>query len=137
MLDYILPVETCIISNAVEESKDEVYNYAIVLCYYAALILEFTDAWSEGDGECTLSCWKVFLLHFYSQRRTKYALCLQLQLATLSPHLVHHLTWGRFVNTCGTAGHNIHCDLHNGHINKTFKEIIGNMGAIFMEEAST
>ena len=33
-----------------------------------------------------------------------------------------------------TAGH---CDLHNEHINKVFKEIIGNMGANFTEEAST
>ena len=114
--DYILPVETCIIGNAVEESGDAVYKYAIVLRHYAALVLEFTDAGNEGDGEHILRCWRVFLLHFYCQRRTKdalEALCLQFLLATLSPDLVHHLTWGRLVNTCGTTGHNIPCNLHN------------------------
>ena len=140
VVNHLLPIETCVLGNAVEESGDAVYNYAIVLCHYAALVLEFTDAWSEGDGVRVLRCWKVFLFHFHSQRRTKYALealCLQFQLATLPPDLVHHLTWGRFINTHGTAGHNIPCDLHNEHINKIFKDIIGNMGANFTEEAST
>ena len=35
-----------------KESKDGVYNYARVLCHYAALVAKFTDAWSEGVGYC-------------------------------------------------------------------------------------
>lgn len=80
------------------------------------------------------------MLHFYAERRTKYTievLRLQLQLATLSPDLVHQLIWGRFVNTHGGPGMNIPCDLHNEHINKFFKEVISNMGANFTEAAST
>ena len=80
------------------------------------------------------------MLHFHADRRTKYALealRLQFQLATLSPDLVHQLTWGRFINTHGGLGHNIPCDLHNEHVNRLFKEIVGNMGANFTEQAST
>lgn len=116
------------------------YSYARVLCHFAALVSEFTDAWGEGDGERVLRCWKIFMLHFHAERRTKYALealRLQLQLATLSPDLVHQLTWGRFVNTHGGPGMNIPCDLHNEHVNKLFKEVIHNMGANFTEAATT
>lgn len=45
--------------------------------------------------------------------------------------------WDRFVNSRGGAGHNIPCDLHNEHVNKIFKGIIGNMGATFTEQATT
>ena len=54
------------------ETDDGVYNYARDLCHFAALVLEFTDAWSEGDGERVLWCWKIFMLHFHTERRTKY-----------------------------------------------------------------
>jgi len=33
----------------------------------------------------------------------------------------------------GGPGNNIHCDLHNEHLNKLFKEIIANMGSNFTE----
>jgi len=62
------------------------------------------------------------------------ALRIQIQLA---PHLVHQLTWDRFLSSHGGAGHNIPCDLHNEHINKWFKEVIRNMGANYTEIAST
>ena len=82
----------------------------------------------------------MLLLHFFAGRRTKYALealRIQVQLATLSPHMVHQLTWGRFVNTHGGNGRNIPCDLHNEHVNKQFKGIIRNMGANFTKTEST
>ena len=63
----------------------------------STMVSEFTNAWSEGDGERVLWCWNIFMLHFHAERRTKYALealRLQLQLVTLSPDLVHQLTWG-------------------------------------------
>ncbi len=94
----------------------------------------------EGDGPRILRCWKIFMLHFHAERRTKYsleALVLQFQLASLPPDLVHQLTWGRFVNTHGGPGRNIPCDLHNEHINRLFKEMVGNMGANFTPESST
>ena len=101
---------------------------------------EFTDAWSEGDGPRILRCWKVMMLHFYANRNTKYALealRLQFDLASLPPSLVHQLTWGRTVNTHGGSGRNLPCDLHNEHVNRHFKEIIGDMGANFTKESIT
>ena len=53
---------------------DGVYNYARTMCHHASLVMEFTDAWAEGDGERVVRCWRFFLLHFYSGGRTKYAL---------------------------------------------------------------
>ncbi len=55
----------------VEDSNDRVHNYSRVLCHLASLAMEFTDAWSEGDGVRALQYWQVLLLHL---RRTKYAL---------------------------------------------------------------
>ena len=133
-------IPEAVLGQPMKETDDGVYNYARVLCHFAALVLEFTDAWSEGDGKRVLRCWKIFMLHFHTERRTKYALealRLQFQLATLSPDLVHQLTWGRFVNTHGGPGMNIPCDLHNEHVNKLFKEVVSNMGANFTEAAST
>ena len=39
--------------NSTEESTDGVYNYARVLCHYGALIMEFRDAWAEGEQQRT------------------------------------------------------------------------------------
>ena len=128
----IIPV--AILRQSMKKSEDGMYGYARVLCHFAALVPEFTNAWSERDGECVFQCWKIFM---HAERRTKYALRLQLQLATPSPDLVHQLTWGRFVNTHGGPGMNIPCDLYNEHVNKLFKEVISNMGANFTEAAST
>ena len=124
--------EEALLHKPIAPTKDAAYNYAHVFCHLASLALEFKDAWSEGDGNRVLRCWKVFLLHFYSSGRTKYsweALRMQFQLVTLSPSLSHQLKWGRFVNTHGGLGRNIPCDLFNEHMNKLFKEIINNMGA--------
>ena len=128
------------LNESVADTGDGVHNYARVLCHFTALVYLFIDAWKEGDGERVVRCWKLFMLHFHAEKKTKYAieaLRLQFQLVTLQPYLVHQLMWGRFVNTHGGKGQNILCDLHNEHINKLYKEIIANMGANFTELAST
>lgn len=140
IVEELTVISDAILGNPIEDSGDGKYNYARVLCHHCSLVTEFLDGWSEGDGKRVLRCWKMFLLHFYSDRRTKYAfesLRLQFQLACLPPHLVSQLTWDRFVNTHGGTGRNIPCDLHNEHINSLFKEIIENMGANFTQQAST
>ena len=122
------------------ETKDGIYNYARVLCHHASLVVEFSNGRSNGDGPRMMRCWRIFLLHFHANKRYKYALealRIQFQLKILPPHLVHSLTWGRFINTHGGSGHNIPCDLHNEHVNKLFKNAIGCMGANFTEQAST
>ena len=136
----LLPLDEIIVGEEIKDSGDGVFNNSIVLCHFACLVLELTDAWGEGDRERVLRCWRVLLLQFSASRRTKYALealQLQFQLATLPPHLVHHLMWGRFVNTRSGVGNNIPCDLFNEHVNKLFKEVIGNMGSNFTEQSSS
>ena len=123
----------------VPEKGDGVYNYARILCHYGSLILEFRDAWHEGDGERVLRCWKLFLPHFKVAGCTKYSLeALKLQIhtgITSSPNLAHQVTWNRFVNVKGGAGNNIPCDLYNEHVNKLLKYIIGNMGSNLTESS--
>ena len=140
VVDKVTIVEESLLGSSVHSSKDHVYNYARQLCHFSSLVMEFTDAWSEGDGERIIRGWKFFLPHFFANGRTKYALQalrLQLQLMTLQPTLVHQLTWGRFVNTQGGKGHNLPCDLHNEHVNRVFKEVVANMGSNFTQSSST
>ena len=133
-------VTDALLEEKVVNTMDGVYNYSCVLCHYVALTLEFTDARAEGDGERILRCWRIFLLHFHVNGRTKYALealTLRFQLATLNPSLVHQLTWGRFINTHGGIGRNISRDLFNEHVNRIFKDAVQRMGADFTEKATT
>ena len=121
------------------ESGDGVYNYARVLCHFGGIVLEFYDAWAEGDGDRIYRCYRLLMPHFICYGHTKYALQalrFQFQVAAyLSPHLAHHIVWDRFINTRGGIGCNIPCDLHNEHVNKLIKEIVGNMGSNLTEEA--
>lgn len=133
-------ISEAFLNESVSDTGDGVHNYARVLCHFAALVYLFIDAWKEGDGERVIRCWKMFMVHFHAEKKTKYALealRLQFLLVTLQPYLVHQLMWGRFVNTHGGKGRNIPCDLHNEHINKLYKDIVANMGANFTEVAST
>lgn len=123
----------------ISETGDTKHNYARVLCHYCSLVLNFIDAWAEGDGERVFESWRLFLPHLYVSHRTKYALeALQLQFqikAVLSPHLSHHIKWDRFVNKDGGEGRNIPCDLQNEHVNKLVKEVIVHMGPNLTENA--
>ena len=131
-------VEEALLLQSMPKRDDRVNNYAHVLCHFGSIALEFKDAWQEGDGDQICRCWKVFLLHFYKNRRTKYAweaLHLQLQIHSLPPQLSSQIQWNRFVNIHGGLGHNIPCDLYNERVNKLFKEIIANMGSNMTEES--
>ena len=55
----------------IKDSGDGVFNYGIVLCHFACLVLELTDAWGESDGERVLRCWRVLLLQFFCQSQDK------------------------------------------------------------------
>lgn len=115
------------------DTTDSSYNYARVLCHYGSLVMEFRDAWSEGDGERVVRCWRLFMPHFQVAGCRKYCLQafrLQLQInVILSPNLAHQVMWHRFVNSKGGQGRNIPCDLYNEHVNKLIKLIIQNMGS--------
>ena len=104
----------------------------VFCCHFGSLVMEFRDAWAEGDGERVICCWRLFLPHFQVAGHTKYSLAafkLQLQTkATLSPNATHQVTWHRFVNSKGGIGKNIQCDLYNEHVNRLVKYIIQNQG---------
>lgn len=108
VVDRMTLVDSAFHDSGTEDNKDRVYNYARVLCHYGSLVMEFQDAWGEGDGERVLHCWKLFMPHFQADRRVKYsleALRLQFQVnAILSPNLAHQVKWHRFVNTRGGLG---------------------------------
>ena len=93
------------------------------MCHYVSLALELYDGWHNGDGIRITRYWRVLLPHFFASGNTKYtleAVRLQMQLASLPPRLVHQITWGRFVNTHSGLEHNLPCDFHNEHVNKTY-----------------
>lgn len=139
VVDEMTLIEDAYRTVGVVESGDGVYNYARILCHFCTLLMDFMDAWAEGDGERIYTGWRLFFPHLYAAHRTKYsleALRLQFQVqAVLSPHLAHHIKWDRFVNKTGGSGMNIPCDLHNEHVNKLIKEVIQHMGANLTEGA--
>ena len=130
-------IEQAYTGDDIEDLGDHMYNYARVLCHFGALVLEFTDAWAEGDGERIYRCWRLFLPHFKTTNHTKYSLeALRLQYqgkCTLSPQLAHQILWDRFVNPKAGLGHNIPCDLYNEHVNKLLKHVILSMGSNLTE----
>ena len=113
MVDRLTLVESAFVcSGELEDSGDTRYNYARVLCHFGSLVMEFRDAWAEGDSERVIRCWRLFLAHFQVAGHTKYSLAafkLQLQTkATLSPNAAHQVTWHRFVNSKGRIGKTSH-----------------------------
>ena len=86
-------IEGSFTNGAIPDNTDSIYNYARVLCHFGSLVMEFRDAWHEGDGERVLRCWKLFLPHFKVAGCTKYSLeALKLQInrgITFSPNLAH------------------------------------------------
>lgn len=53
----------------------------------------------------------------------------------LPPMLAEQLKWSWFINTHGSAGHNISCDLHMEHLNKLAKVAVEGLGANKTEKA--
>ena len=126
VVDRLTIVDSAFLSGDAE-SDDHMYNYTRVMCHYGALMIEFRDAWAEGNSERVVRCWRLFMPHFRVSGCT--------QLLVLSPNLVHQVMWHRFVNTKGGLGNNIPCDLHNEHVNKLIKTIIQNMGSNLTENS--
>lgn len=110
-----------------QDDGDTAFNYARILCHYGSLVVEFRDAWAEGDGDRILQCWKLFMPHFQMAGSSKYALeALRLQFqvgVVLSPNLAHQIKWNRFVNTKGGSGRNIPCDLTENALKKAVRSV--------------
>ena len=131
MVDKLTLIDSAfLIPGEISDSDDTCYNYG-------GLVMEFRDAWGEGDGERVICCWRLHLPHFQATGRRKYSLeafRVQLQVnASLSLYLAHQVMWHRFVNTKGGMGKTIPCDLYNEHVNRLIKHIIRNMGSNLTE----
>ena len=101
---------------------------------------EFVDAIREGDRERVIRCWRFLLALFKSAARVNYskeALNLLTQLVVLSPRQSHQLMWSRFVNIHGWTGHNVSCDIHMEHLNRTCKTAVRLLGANLTPKAIT
>ena len=71
MVDRLTLVDSAfLVPGETVDSGDTRYNYARVLCHYGSLIMEFRDAWAEGDGERELRCWRLFC-HISKQLATR------------------------------------------------------------------
>lgn len=136
IVDRLTLVDSAFLESAAPtEEVDKVFNYTRVLCHYGSLVTEFRDAWAEGDGDRSVRCMKLFMLHFKASGCALEALRLLILLKTSSPNLAHRITWHCFVNTHGGIGRNIPCDLYNEHVNKLIKLIMRNMGPYLTEES--
>ena len=134
--EYIMPSLTFDLGEAKEcddsDKKSGVQNYAMLLLSDLMIVVEFKDIVHEGDGDCMLSMWKFLLLYFRATGHTNYAyesVNLVAQASSLlSESSAHRLKWCRFVNTKGTPGHNISCDLAMEHWNRAFKQHVQTAG---------
>ena len=68
IVDSYTLVTNAFFDEPVAESGDGIHNYAHILCHFGSLMMEFTDAWAEGDGERILRCWKFFLFTLLQRR---------------------------------------------------------------------
>ena len=57
MVEQCTLIEGTHTSEQVKETGDGEYNYARVLCHFGTLVMEFRDAWAEGDGDRIFQCW--------------------------------------------------------------------------------
>ena len=121
--------------------SDSVFAYSCEVLSLGLLFLEFKDSIKLGDGDRDMRVWKYLLLIFKACGRKNYAIEALTTLTqyhiTLPPQLAEQLKWSRFINTHGTIGHNISCDLHMEHLNKVAKVAIDGLGANKSEKAIT
>ena len=139
--DSILSLRRDVLSPAPEEETaagvqdnvpttdtDGVFDYACAVVGHGLLALNMHDASRHGDGMGLYRCWKLLLLHFKADQRTKYALeafhfITQVE-ALLTPRLAHELIWNLTCNPHGGLGRNIPLDLQEEFFNRLFKDDI-------------
>ena len=136
-----IPVEPVLINTVPDPTdqnptpKDDIFDYHCGFMNMALLLRNFMDAIKEGDGERTIRCIKMFLLHFKQDGSgsTKYALEALFHMfqiiALLSPREAERIKWNRTVNNHGRSGCNVAMDLALEHGNHLIKDMIRGLGA--------
>ena len=117
----------------VKESVQDTVNLYALQVLNLWLILIFTDAIKEGDGNRVLICYKFFLLVYKAGQCHNYCketinLLLQYNFF-FTERQAEQLKWSRFINTKEITGTNISCDLHIEHLNRRLKGMIKNIHA--------
>ena len=111
---------------------DDMYNYQCSLLDQGLFYMNFIDAIAEGDGNRIIRSWKFLMLHFYAEKKYKYAIEAQYLLlqhyCLLSRREAYHQRWNRSVNNKGGAGNNVSLDLDLEHDNHYLKEAIRKLG---------
>ena len=109
-----------------DEKEDSLQRYTSVGLTLGLLALNFNDARKVGDGERLMRLYKLIMLLYRIDGRTKYAyytyqmLC---QIYYLLPdHMSHDLVYNRFVNNAGKEDSNVEIDREVEHWNKKFKK---------------
>ena len=101
--------------------NDQVQLYAHQVLNLGLVWHGFSDAIKEGDGDRILTYYK-FLLNIFKAGNCfnycKETVILLTQVYCLfSDRQVAQLKWSRCINTKGSRGHNVPCDLHLEHLN--------------------
>ena len=116
-----------------KECEDGILLYASEVLSLGLLWHGFHDAIKEADGKRILNYWKFLLVVFKSTNHHNYAKeatnLLMQYYYTFSERQKAQLLWSRCINTKGTPGANIPCDLHMEHLNRRLKNTIHSMGA--------
>ena len=118
--------------NGNEHERDDMYNYQCNLLDQGLFYLNFIDAVAEGDGNKIIRCWKFLMLHFYAEKKYKYAIEAQYlllqQYSLLSLRQAYRQRWNRSTNNKGGAGNNVPLDLDLEHDNNYLKESLKKLG---------
>ena len=124
----------------VTAEEDFIYNYHESKLVMGLTLFEFDDAIREGDGERLHDLYKLALLLFKANRKSKYAYVILLYLVKLAGLVSEkdalNLKWNRFFNKHGLKAGNIPLDLRMEHMNKVVKTMWKALGANLNENSA-
>ena len=121
-------------------AEDFIYNYHRGKLAFGLLLFEFNDAIKEGDGQRLYELYKLALLLYKTNGKTKYSYVVLLYLVKISGILcendAHNLKWNRFYNKHGKSASNIPLDLRMEQLNKCVKSMWRGLGANINESSA-
>ena len=119
--------------------RDDMYNYQCNLLDQGLFYMNLIDAIAEGDGDRIIRSWKFLMLHFFAEKRYKYAIEAQYlllqQLCILSQKQAYRQKWNRSTNNKGGAGNNVPLDLDLEHDNNYLKASLKKLGPNLTQSA--
>lgn len=112
------------------------FNYHKSKLVFGLVLFEYHDAIKEGDGGRLHDIYRLLLLLFKANNKTKYAYVCLLYLAQIES-ILSDSKWNRFFNKHGGKGANIPLDLRMEQLNKIVKTMWRSLGPnLTMDSAS-